>query len=149
MQRNQITSTGASMLCDLLRTTESSIKEVWLSDNKQINDECMKSLGEYIKYNKSIEGILLNRNKISDTGIEILASYLDGNTTFKGLYLNGNKGITDKSIPLLMKMIESSYIERMDLYNTLITQKNIIDVCIPLTCNKIRNGSSKLDLSQK
>ncbi len=71
------------MLFDMLRITNSSIKVVIMDDNKQINDECMKSLGEYIKYNKSIEEIWLKRNNISDVGIEILTPYLDGNTIFK------------------------------------------------------------------
>ncbi len=79
----------------MLRTTNSSIKEINLSFNKEINDECMKSLGEYIKYNKSIQETRLNNNNISDAGVEILAPYLDGNTTFKGLYFYSNKGITD------------------------------------------------------
>ena len=137
------------MLFDMLRTTNPSIKETGLSVNKQINDECMKSLGEYIKYNKSIEVISLDINSISDVGVEILAPYLDGNTTFKQLYLNENKGITDKSIPLLVKMIESSHIENMDIIYTSITQENIVDVCIPLASNVFKYGSTKLNLSAK
>ena len=133
----------------MLRVTNSSIREICLSDNKEINDKCMKSLGGCIKYNKSVEGIELGNNKISDAGIEILVPYLDGNTTFKQLNLNGNKGITDKSIPLLLKMIESSHIERMDLYDTSITQENIIDVCIPLASNIFKYGSTWLGLSNK
>ncbi len=137
------------MLFDVRRATNSSIKEVDLQNNKQINDDCMKSLGEYIKSNKSIEEISLSSNKISDTGIEILVPYLNGNTTFKRLYLYENKGITDKSIPLLLKMIESSHIENMDIKLTSITQKNIIDVCVSLACNVFKYGSTKLNLSWK
>ena len=137
------------MLFDMLRTTNSSIKEIWLNNNKQINDECMKSLGEYIKYNRYIEEVWFNFNNIPDAGIEILASYLDDNTTFKRLYLSGNKGITDKSYPLLLKMIESSHIEDMDVDNTSIAQKNIIDVYLLLACNTFKYGSTKLDLSYK
>ncbi len=64
--------------------------------------------------------------RISDAGIEILAPYFEGNTTFKGICLEHNKGITDKSTPLLMKILESSYIVRMNVYETLITQQNTI-----------------------
>ncbi len=135
------------MLFDILRAINSSIKEVELDYNNQINEECMKSLGEYIKSNKSIEGISLGYNKISDAGIEILASYLDGNTTFKRLMMDWNKGITDKSIPLLVKMIESSHIENMGIDGTSITQKNIIDVCVSLACNTFKYGSTKLNLT--
>ena len=137
------------MLFDMLRTNNSSIKDIRLSGNQQINDECMKSVGEYIKYNKSIEVISLNSNKISDAGIEILAPYLDGNTTFKELSFNWNKGITDKSIPYFVNMIESSHIVDMDISGASITQKNIIDVCVPLTINRIKYDSTEVDLFLK
>ncbi len=134
------------MLFDTLRECNSVVSELYLSHNK-IDDECMKSLGEYIKYNKSIEEISLGGNKISDTGIKILAPHLDGNTTFKQLNLYGNKGITDKSIPFLLKMIESSHIENIDIRDTPITQMNLISVS--LACNTFKYGSTKLDLSYK
>ncbi len=93
------------MIFDMLGTKNSFISDAWLYCNKQINDECMKSLGEYIKSNKCIEEISLDSNKISDTGIEVLVPYLDDNTTFKQLYLSDNKGITDKSIPYLIEIV--------------------------------------------
>ncbi len=93
--------------------------------------------------------IVLNQNKISDKSIEILAPYLDGNITFKRLDWSGDRRITDKSIPFLVKMIESSHIEDMDVDNTSITQENSIDVWISLACNTFKYGSTKLDLSYK
>ncbi len=137
------------MLFDVLRTTNSSIKVVTLDGNNQIDDECMKSLGEYIKSNKSIEIIWLSNTKISDAGIEILAPYLDGNTTFKRLNFCENERITNKSILLLLKMIESSHIEKMGIRGTSITQTNIIDVYVSLACNTFKFGSTKLNLPSK
>ena len=135
------------MLFDTLRTTNSSIKGILLSGNEQINDECMKSVGEYVKSNKSIEVILLARTKISDAGIEILAPYLDGNTTFEWLYLKDNNGITDKSIPLFLKIIESSHIQSIDILGTSISQKKVF--VIPLASNTVKNGLSDLSLFEK
>ena len=137
------------MLFDMLRTTNSSIKEIYLHYNEQINDKCMKSVGEYIKSNKSIEGIWLGNNNISDAGIEILAPYLDGNTTFKRLDLSNNRRITDKSIPFLVKIIESSHIEEMGINNTSITQEDTIDIYVYLACNVLKYGSTKLNLLLK
>ncbi len=110
----------------MLRITSSSIKEINLRFNEQIDDECMKSLGEYIKSNKSIEEILLGSINISDTVIEILVPYLDGNTTFKRLSLIGNRGITDKSIPYLVKMIESSHMHDLNISGISIKQRNTV-----------------------
>ncbi len=131
-----------------MRECNSVVSELYLSYN-EIDDECMKQLGEYIKSNESIEVIWLSSNKMSDAGIKIFAPYLDGNTTFKELNLNNNKTIADASVPLLLKMIESSHIVNMDISSTSITQENIIDVYASLICNRIKNGSTKLDLSVK
>ena len=131
----------------MLKTSNSSIYYTNLNDNPQINDECMKSLGEYIKSNKSIKEIELNYNTISDTGIEILVPYLHDNTTFKRISLNRNKGITDQSISYLVKMIESSHIEDIDVRYTLFTQMNI--VAVSLVSNTFKYGLTNLDLHGK
>ena len=135
------------MLFDMLRTTNSSIKGLWLNENRQIDDKCMKSLGEYIKSNKSIERVDIGTTQISDAGIEILAPYLDDNTTFKYLSISYNKGITDKAIPLLLRMIESSHIEYINVNYTSITQKSILT--IPLAQNTLKYGSTKLNIRNK
>ena len=74
----------------------------------------------------------------------MFAPYIDNNIAFKGLYLKYNTGITDKSIPLLMKMIQSSCIEDLDIDYTPITQKNIIYAL--LACNIVKYGSTRLNL---
>ena len=113
-----MTSKGASILFDHLNKHKSILAKINLNDC-QMDDECIESLGNYIKNNEYIEIICLGNylqgnNKITDKGIEILSNYLIGNKTFKELMLNKNKGITDKSIPFLMKMIETSHI--IDIY---------------------------------
>lgn len=130
---------------DTLKISNSSLVAISLVHNKHIDDKCMKSVGEYIKSNKSIEYISMNHTSISDAGIEILAPYFDGNTLFRQLHLSRNKGITDKSFPLLMKMIESSCIEYIGIVDTSITQKNIIYTLS--ACNAIKYGSTSLYLS--
>lgn len=135
------------MLFDILKSSDSSIQTIYLQYNQEFDDECMKSLGEYITSNKSIETIWLSNTSVSDTSIEIFAPYLDGNNTFKRLDLSGNKGITDKSIPLLEKMIESSYIEEIGINMAPITKKNI--VYASAACNKIKDGHTSLKLYEK
>lgn len=110
-----------------------------------MNEECMRLLGEYIKSNKNIEIINERYAQISDNGIEVLAPYLEGNVSFKRLYLDGNKYITDLSIPLLMKVIQTSHIEYIGISNTLVSQNNIL--VVPLAHNTIKNKSTKLNFS--
>lgn len=132
---------------DTLRAGNSAIKEIYWTDNVQIDDTCMRSLGEYIKFNKSIEKIWLFNNNISDTGIEILAPFFNGNATLRILDLNSNKKITDKSIPFLVKIIETSHVENIEIKNTEITHRN--SLLWPLIFNRLKYGSDTLDLSEK
>ena len=112
----------------------------------------MESLGNYIKNNPHIEIIdLINfsseRNKITDKGIEILSPYLEGNKTFKKLKLDKNKGITDKSIPFLMKMIETLNIINIDTRETSITDPSIF--LLPFIINILKYGYDKIDFNSK
>lgn len=135
------------MLFDTLKMNYSSLEVIYLGDNKGIDDRCMKSLGEYIKSNNNIEIVWLENTNISDTGIEILAPYLNGNTRSKALNLMSNKGITDKSFPFLMKMIESSCIEHITIDSISIAQQSIIYVLSAF--NTIKYGSTSLDLNAR
>ncbi len=145
LNANQITSNGAIILFDRLRRANSHIVDINLSFNYKMNEECMRSLGEYIKSNKSI-GIINERYaQISDASIEILASYLEGSTSFKRLYFDGNKYITDLSIPLMTKIIQTSHVEYIGISNTSVTQTNIL--VVPLAHNTIKNKSIKLNFS--
>ncbi len=123
-----------------------AINEIYLCYNP-IDDECMHSLGGYIQKSQSIESISFGNNPITDEGIEILTPYLDGNTTFKRLSFWVNKGITDMSVPLLVKMIESSHIDDIRIYETSIIQQDAF--AVPLACNKIKQGCDKLNLGRK
>ena len=112
----------------------------------------MESLGNYIKNNPHIKIIILTnyyseRNEITDKGIEILSTYLEGNKTFKQFRFYGNKGITDKSIPILMKMIETSNIIITDIQRTSITDQNIL--VVPLVNNILKCGYDIIDLNYK
>ena len=84
----------------------------------------MESLGEFIQNSQTINNISISFNKITDKGIELLLPYLiDGNITLKYLVIDENKGITDKSIPLLIEIIHKSNIEDINIDETLITEE--------------------------
>lgn len=144
---NNMTPDGASALFDSLKVSNSSIKSIMFGLDNSIDDSCIKSLGGYIKENKSIEKIYLNHTQISDAGIKELVPYLAGNTTFKSLDIVGNRNITDLSTPLLMKMTESSQIEDIIVIDTSIKDPNVL--ILPLAVNFMRNGSSEFNYSHR
>lgn len=144
LRNNRIASPGAINLLDTLKAIDAKVYNIMLDENKQIDDECVKSLGEYIKYNKTIEEISLRGVQISDQGIELLVPYFDGNTTFKHLDLQSNRGITDKSVPLFVKLAELSHVEYIDLHSTSISQKK--SLITSLAQNAIMYKSSRLYL---
>lgn len=123
------------------------INEVHLGYNSEIDDECMTSIGECIMNNRWIERISLNNTKVSDAGIEILAQYLEGNKTLKHIILDGNARITEKSFPIFMKIIESSYVGFMAVDS--IAPQLLSALTVPLACNAIKNGSDIISLYQK
>lgn len=110
----------------------------------QLRDDSMKSLGEYIQSSSTIEVITLGSNDITDEGIELLSSYFTNQESLRKLSLGGNSEITMKSVPLLIKMIENSRLEDINIVSTKIIGSN------PLTRYLVRNRlkykSSKLEL---
>jgi len=138
---NNITSKGASLLFDILNECKLFVERINLSSN-WLDDNCMESLGEFIQNSQTIKDINIGYNKITDKGIEILLPYLIGNITIKGLNIYGNEGITDKSVLLLIEIIQKSNIDDIDINETSITNKNIL--IVPLVENKLKNGSEKI-----
>ncbi len=108
------------MLIDTLRECNSVVSELSLSHN-EIDDECMKQLGEYVQDNEHLERLMLGYNKITDKGIEVISEYLIGNTVMKILVLRYNRGITNASIPYLIEIANQSCITDMDLWHTSIS----------------------------
>jgi len=143
---NKITSKGASILFNTLKECKSSIETINLNFN-QLNDDCMESLGQFIQNSQTIKNIDIGKNKITDKGIEILLPYLIGNTTFKIFDFLWNKGITDKSIPLLIEIIQKSNIQDINIDETSITNKSIL--VVPLIKNIFKNGSDKIYMERK
>lgn len=119
-----------------------TIQTIELNDNSQFDDKCIKSLGEYIKSNNFIAKVDMSCTNISDAGIEVLAPYIYGNTILSMIFLSGNKGITDKSVPYLTKIIETSCIVDIWVNDTSITQRNVLKTSF--VCKLISYGSSKL-----
>lgn len=111
---NTITSNGVSGLLDTLKECNSVVSKLDLSCN-QLDDECMQQLGEYIQNNENVEVLRLDRNKITDKGAEILSEYLIGNTKLRKLCMAGNLGITDRSVPHLIEMINKSCIATLNV----------------------------------
>lgn len=131
------------MLFNTLKFTKSSIVFLSLQGNR-LDDESMQSLGEYIMSNSLISGIDISNNLITDVGVETLSRFLNGNTTLKTIYFQGIKEITDKSNQILIKMIESSSIERIEINETSITQNNLL--VAPLAQNILKNQPAKLEM---
>lgn len=144
---NRIKSAGISTLFDALKATNSPIQELNLSFNSCIDDDCMKSLGEYIKCNKTIRALNISYCAITDTGIDMLIPYLDDNTTFKELNINGNERITKSVIPSLLKMIEVSHIDDLKVDKSFKEKTKEITLCLAL--NQIKRDSSQLTLFQR
>ncbi len=146
MKENEITSIGAILLFGFFKINKLKLKQIDISYNI-LDDNCIKSLGEYIHDNVFIERIMIGNSKVTDEGIKILSHYFDGNVKLKWFDISGNEQITDKSITSLEKIIESSCIERLNIKDTGIKQKGIINIY--LINNMLKQGWNKLDARLK
>lgn len=143
---NEITSKGASLLFDCLKANDNSITYINLGSN-MIDNRCIESLGEYVKISNSITKIDIGYNMISDLGIKLLAPYLSINNSITHLFLQGNENITSKSIPVLLKIIETTRLEEIEIRNVSIVKSN--PLMLPLAHNVIKYASNELDLRFK
>ncbi len=103
-----------------MRECKSIVSKLDLSSN-QIDDECMKRLGEYVQDNEHFEVLSISYNMLTDNGIEILSEYLIGNTALKELDLNNNEGIVDASVPYIIEITMKSCITTIYLEDTSIS----------------------------
>lgn len=143
---NKLTNDGVSLLLNALRENNSSISKIFL-EKDNITDTCMPSLGEFIQDNPSVQEVFVGHNKISDSGIETLLPYMIGNTELRVIGFDACVLITDKSIPLLIKMIESSSLCLVITAATSITQENLL--IAPLIHNVLSTGWDMLDISNR
>lgn len=127
MDANKLTSNGASALFAKLRGVNSTIKMVRF-DSNNIGDECIHSLGEYLRDNRSIERMSISDNGITDKGVKVLSEYLIGNVNLKELNLDANVGITESSVPYLTEIAKMSTIHSIKLDRTSISDQSKIEL---------------------
>ncbi len=119
------------MLFDALRECNSVVSILDLSWN-QIDDECMKQLGEFVQDNEYLKKLGIGSNKVTDKGIEMLSECLMGNTKLKELDLNNNERITDASVSYLIEIAKKSCMTGIYLDDTSISeerQQEIREAC--------------------
>lgn len=120
---NKITSEGATLLFNTLKTCTNYLKHLDVCGN-MLDDKCLAPLSSYIKSNNSIEYLSIGKNEISDEGIYQLYNSIIGNTSLRKLDLSLNKGITDKSADVLNDMATSSCLVEVDINGTSINHEN-------------------------
>lgn len=113
---NKITSIGASLLLNTLKECNIIVLGIWLAANP-IDDECMKSVGEFVQDNQYLKRLCIGSN-ITDNGIKILSEYLFGNIVLQNLSLNINAAITNNSGPFLIEMVQKSAITEIEVLGT-------------------------------
>lgn len=112
---------------DTLKECKSSIQHLALEGNF-VDDECMKSIGEFIQQNETLELLNLANCNITSKGIIILAENISGNVTLKEINLVKNEGIDKESILSLKDIAQNTGVDLMHLDSTSLTTKEIGEV---------------------
>jgi hypothetical protein len=118
-------------------------------------DTCIKYLGQMLNRNKSIQIISLSNDPayytrgFSDSGIETLSKVLlpNINTTFRSIDFKGQTKLTDESLPYLIRILQNSRIEDINIDETKITSRG--DIVEYICINRLKNGNENIDLSRK
>lgn len=146
---NNISSKGAIELFKALKQSNSTVTNISLSENA-LSDGIMISLGEFIQSSKYIEEILIGdyygRSLISDHGINILAYYLFGNSTLRTLDISYAKSVTNRSIAILVAIIENTCLELINVWGTSIVDSSLLAVA--QFKNILKNKSNSIRLSE-
>lgn len=135
------------MLLNALNASTLNIIEINLSVNK-IGDDAMDALGLYLQNSKSIECIDLGSNNISDSGIEALSKYMSEDVKIKEFKFWRNEAITDVSVPMFMNWIEITFVEKIDIKNTSISQQLSLEGPL-IVKQKLKNKHVEVDLGNK
>lgn len=139
-----MSSKGFEMLLESFIKRDAKYEGIYL-ENNIVGDACIDAIGKYIQLNKFIKEISFGVG-VSDKGIERLLPYMEGNIVLKKIDLRGNSGITDVSIPLLLKIIETSNIVNASIENTSIYQSNVLNAS--LIHNKVKFEPTSLILNR-
>lgn len=98
----------------------------------------MEALGRLIKSCKSLHELSLVDNNISDRGIEILGYHLKDCSNLESLYLHHNIQITDDSMPVIRRIIETTNIIKLEC--SLLRGRNLVSIA-----HLLINNISKVD----
>lgn len=121
---NQITSAGATALFDTLKRLNADIKKIRM-DSNPLDDECMKSIADYLQYDQSLVILGLASSNFSDKGIQTLCEGLAGNVTLKNLDLSYARQITPASLPYFAELAKVTVIETIALPRGSISYRDI------------------------
>ncbi len=137
------------MLFDKLGESSMFLKCIDIYEMDIYGKDYVKLFCEYLQKkkekNKGMETLNLIKKNISDDEIEMLSKYLEGNNSLEGIYMFDNPLVTDRSVPTLLKIIESTNIK--DLHATSTSIKNHKEIMIALAKNIVMKGFKAIHFS--
>ena len=118
LENNSIGDTGVKLLCDVLSTTNWTLKRIDLNENN-ITSIGLQYLAKMLKTNSSLIWLGLHTNSIGDRGMEALVDTLTrDNKNLEVLDLCFNKSITDKCVESLIEMVQHNRsLKRFHMFN--------------------------------
>ncbi len=146
LEESNISSAGANVFFDTLIKCKANTKSMSLRGNC-LDDDCMETIGRFIKMSNFLEVLDLRTNVITDKGIKLISPFLIGNQTLKSFLIGGNKNITNESIPHLIKITMSTNITELYAGVSALSKLNLV---IPfLVENRLKNQCNVIEYSNK
>ena len=137
MGDNFITSKGATLLFDTLKICK-SIVVLYIGWN-EIDENCVESLGEFIKscptlkkldLSGKIFGDRISMGQLNDEFVKKLFPFIKGNKNLESIDFSNNEKITNESISYLVEIIETSNINDININKTSLSSSSIIHLML-------------------
>lgn len=110
--QNRLSVEIASRFFPVLKQVQVKIEDfTFHTDN--FNDDYIRILGEFIQENDYFERCTLDNKEITDEHIKVLSEYLIGNTKLKSIQFYWNHQISNESIPYFIEIAKKSHIENI------------------------------------
>lgn len=116
----KLTSSGALALFKSLESHD-YLRYVDFS-SIELDDIGVKGLSDLMRYNESIEVLIIEDNKLTDEGLQELLDSIVGNRILKEISVKDNKSITSKSVEWIKDTIKSSAIKIFNVDSTQINR---------------------------
>lgn len=140
--KNNLGSKGVSMVFNTLSKCKGNLTSINIFKNNQ-DDDFFPSLANFLNIKKEINVLFLGGSKkITDSGLKLFSELIAQDSSVNMLYFDACPGVTDKSVPFLIKIIQTLNVEEIGVNKTSISDKERLKLYTEIS--RMRHGKDAI-----